>query len=210
MEVVGKAVRVESPEATVGRGKRCSYRRVHFGQVDQTAHKSRLGNKLLQIGRHSGSGGENHGIGDSGRSKRQPREGTVYNGELHPLPFEPLYLFRKYSGCGGTRYQSLARQKHPCGEQPPQGGALVGEVEYLGNAASLQIVTLGGHEIHAVIQRHLGLGGGIDTVGLLAVHTYGGNGCRNAHLMQSPQHIVEAHRFAGVLLKPHDGEASSV
>jgi hypothetical protein len=56
----------------------------------------------------------------------------------------------------------------------------VGEVKNLGDATPLEVVPLGCDKIHALVECHLGLGGGIDAVGLLAIDAYGGDGGRDA------------------------------
>ena len=82
-------------------------------------------------------------------------------------------LLCEYGGGGGAGYESFARREYAGGEEPSEGGALVGEVENLGDAATLEIMPLGGDEIHALVERHLGLGGGIDAVGLFAIDADG-------------------------------------
>ena len=163
---------------------------------------------MLEVGRDGSAGGENHGVGDGGGSEGEARESAVDDGELDALLLEVFNLLCEYGGGGGTRYEGFAGREYASGEEPSEGGALVGEVEDLGDAATLEIVSLGGDEIHALVESHLRLGGGIDAVGLLAVDTYGGDGGGDAEFVETAEDVVETDGLAGILFKTYDGEAA--
>ena len=163
---------------------------------------------MLEVGRDGSAGGENHGVGDGGGSKGKARESAVDDGELDTLLLEVFNLLCEYGGSGGARDESLAGREYASGEEPSEGGALVGEVEDLGDAATLEIVSLRGDEIHALVESHLRLGGGIDAVGLLAVDADGGDSGGDAELMETTEDVVETDGLAGILFKADDGETA--
>ena len=203
------AVGVDGPKAGSGLREGGADGGLHFGEVDKAADETSLGDKLLQVGRYGGSSGEYHGFGDGGRSEGEPREGAVDNGELYALLLEVFYLLCEYGGGGSAGYESFARREYAGGEEPSEGGALVGEVEDLGDAATLEVVPLGGDEIHALVESHLGFGGGIDAVCLFAIDADGGDGGGDSELVETAEDVVEADGLAGVLLKANDGEAAT-
>lgn len=205
---MSETVGVESPEA--GRGLRESVADggVNFGEVDKAADETGLGDELLEVGRDGCAGGENHGVGDGGGSKGEARESAVDDGELDTLLLEAAYLVGEDGGSGGAGYESLAGREYASGEESAEGGALVGEVEDLGDAATLEIVSLGGDEIHALVESHLRLGGSVDAVGLLAIDTYGGDGGGDTELVETTEDVVETDGLAGILFKADDGEAA--
>ena len=205
---MSEAVGVESPEAGRGLRKGGAYGRLYLGEVDKAADETSLGDELLKVGRDGGASGENHGVGDGGGSKGEARESAVDDGELDALLLEVVDLVGEYGGGGGARYESLAGREDASGEESAEGGALVGEVEDLGDAATLEIVSLGGDEIHALVESHLRLGGGIDAVGLLAIDTDRGDGGGDAEFVETAEDVVETDGLAGILFKTDDGEAA--
>ena len=118
-------------------------------------------------------------------------------------------LLCEYGGGGCAGYESFARREYASGEKPSECGALVGEVEDLGDAATLEVVPLGGDEIHALVESHLGLGGGIDAVGLFAIDADGCDCGGDSELVETAEDVVEADGLAGVFLKSYDGEAAT-
>lgn len=205
---MSEAVGVESPEAGSGLRKGGAYGWLYLGEVDKAADETSLGDELLEVGRDGGASGENHGVGDGGGSKGEARESAVDDGELDTLLLEAAYLVSEDGGSGGAGYESLAGREYAGGEEPSEGGALVGEVEDLGDAATLEIVSLGGDEIHALVESHLRLGGGIDAVGLLAIDADGGDGGGDAQLVETTEDVVETDGLAGILFKADDGETA--
>lgn len=205
---MSEAVGVESPEA--GRGLRESVADggVDLGEVDKTAYKTSLGDELLEVGRDGGAGGENHRVSDGGGCEGEARESAVDDGELNALLLEVFNLLCEYGGSGGARYESFAGREDASGEEPAEGGALVGEVEDLGDATALEIVALGGDKIHALVESHLRLGGGVDAVGLFAIDTDGGDGGGDAQLVETTEDVVETDGLAGILFKTDDGETA--
>ncbi len=163
---------------------------------------------MLEVGRDGSAGGENHGVGDGGGSKGKARESAVDDGELDTLLLEAAYLVGEDGGSGGAGYESLAGREYASGEESAEGGALVGEVEDLGDAATLEIVALGGDEIHALVHRHLGFGGSIDAVGLFAIDADGCDSGGDAQLVETTEDVVETDGLAGILFKADDGEAA--
>ena len=203
-----EAVGVESPEAGSGLRESVAYGWFHLGEVDKAADETGLGDELLEVGRDGGAGGENHRVGDGGGGEGKTRESAVDDGELYALLLEAAYLVGE-DGCGGgARYEGFAGREDAGGEEPSEGGALVGEVEDLGDATALEIVALGGDKIHALVESHLRLGGGVDAVGLFAIDTDGGDGGGDAQLVETTEDVVETDGLAGILFKADDGEAA--
>lgn len=163
---------------------------------------------MLEVGRDGSAGGENHGVGDGGGSKGKARESAVDDGELDTLLLEAAYLVGEDGGSGGAGYESLAGRDYAGGEEPSEGGSLIGEVEDLGDAATLEIVSLGGDKIHALVESHLRFGGSIYAVGLFAIDTDGGDGGGDAQLVETTEDVVETDGLAGILFKTDDGEAA--
>ncbi len=205
---MSEAVGVESPEAGRGLRESGAYGWFHLGEVDKAADETGFGDKLLEVGRDGSAGGENHGVGDGGGSKGEARESAVDDGELDALLLEVVDLVGEYGGSGGAGYESLAGREYASGEEPAEGGALVGEIEYLGDATTLEVVALGGDEIHALVESHLRLGGGIDAVGLFAIDADGGDGGGDAQLVETTEDVVETDGLAGILFKADDGETA--
>ncbi|MBR5939109.1 hypothetical protein IKZ77_00970 [Candidatus Saccharibacteria bacterium] len=69
VEVVCEAVGVDGPEAGGGLREGCADGGFHLGEVDKAADETSLGDKLLEVGRYGGAGGEYHGVGDGRRSE---------------------------------------------------------------------------------------------------------------------------------------------
>jgi len=205
---VSEAVGVESPEAGSGLRESVAYGWFHLGEVDKAADETSFGDKLLEVGRDGGAGGENHGVGDGGGSKGEARESAVDDGELDAQLLEVVDLVGEYGGGGGAGYESLAGRDYAGGEEPTEGGALVGEVEYLGDATALEVVTLRGDKIHAFVESHLRLGGGIDAVGLFAIDADGCDSGGDAEFVETAEDVVETDGLTGILFKADDGEAA--
>lgn len=163
---------------------------------------------MLEVGRDGSAGGENHGVGDGGGSKGEARESAVDDGELDALLLEVFNLLCEYGGSGGARYEGLAGREDAGGEEPSEGGALVGEVEDLGDAATLEIVALGGDKIHALVHRHLGFGGSIYAVGLFAIDADGCDRGGDTEFVETAEDVVETDGLTGILFKADDGEAA--
>lgn len=205
---MSEAVGVESPEAGSGLRKGGAYGWLHLGEVDKAADETSLGDELLEVGGDGGAGGENHGVGDGGGSKGKARESAVDDGELDALLLEVFNLLCEYGGGGGARYESLAGREYASGEESAEGGALVGEVEYLGDATTLKVVALRGDEIHALVESHLRFGGSIDAVGLFAIDADGCDSGGDAELVETTEDVVETDGLTGILFKTDDGEAA--
>lgn len=205
---MSETVGVESPEAGSGLRKGVADGGIHLGEVDKAADETSLGDELLEVGRDGGAGGENHGVGDGGGSEGEARESAVDDGELDALLLEVFNLLCEYGGSGGARYEGFAGRDYAGGKEPSEGGALVGEVEDLGDATALEIVALGGDEIHALVESHLRLGGGIDAVCLFAIDADGGDGGGDAQLVETTEDVVETDGLTGILFKADDGEAA--
>ena len=205
---MSEAVGVESPEARSGLRKGGAYGWLHLGEVDKAADETSLGDELLEVGRDGSAGGENHRVGDGGGGKGEARESAVDDGELDALLLEVFNLLCEYGGGGGTRYEGFAGREYASGEEPSEGGALVGEVEDLGDAATLEIVSLGGDEIHALVESHLRFGGSIDAVCLFAINADGCDGGGDAEFVETTEDVVETDGLAGILFKTYDGEAA--
>ena len=205
---MSEAVGVESPEAGSDLSEGGTDGGVNLGEVDKTADKTSLGDELLEVGGDGGAGGENHRVGDGGGSEGEARESAVDDGELYALLLETVYLVGEDGGGGSARDESLAGREDAGGEESAEGGALVGEVENLGDATALEVVALGGDKIHALVESNLRLGCGIDAVGLLAIDTDGGDGGGDTELMKTTEDVVETDGLAGIFLKADDGETA--
>lgn len=163
---------------------------------------------MLEVGRDGSAGGENHGVGDGGGSKGEARESAVDDGELDALLLEAAYLVGEDGGSGGARDESLAGREDAGGEEPSEGGALVGEVEDLGDATALEVVALRGDKIHALVESHLRFGGSIDAVGLFAIDADGCDGGGDTELVETAEDVVETDGLTSILFKADDGEAA--
>lgn len=117
-------------------------------------------------------------------------------------------LVGEYGGGGGAGYESLAGREYASGEESSEGGALVGEVEDLGDATALEIVALGGDKIHALVESHLRFGGGVDAVGLFAIDADGCDSGGDAEFVETTEDVVETDGLTGILFKADDGEAA--
>ena len=203
-------VAVQSPEPRSGTCQRGACRIRHLLQVNETVYETRLGDELLQIGRHCGTRGQYHGLRHRRRSQAKPRERPVDDGEADTLPMESVYLLAQHLGGRGTREDDLAPTEHFGGDQLSQRRATGVHIDNLRHQPPLQVVPLGGDEAHALIESNLGFRCGIDRVRLLAVDTYGGDSRADAEVVEPSQDVVQADRLAGILLQSHDGDAVMV
>lgn len=165
---------------------------------------------MLEIGRDSSTRGENHGFGDCGGGQAETREGTVDNGELHSVAAELGDLLTEDTRGGSPGKEYTAWTEHLGRDQLAKSGTPLVDGKDARDKPPLEVVFVGGDELHALVEGDFRFGGGIDRVDLLAVDTDGGDGSGDAQLVQTTQKIVKANGLSSVFFKAYDGQAPIV
>ena len=209
-QVVDIVVAVHYPKPAVDGGELVAERVGHLGEVDEPVYKAGAGDKLLEIRRDGCACGQNHGLGDRGRGQTESRQRPVDNGQLHAALPELGYLLPEDTGGGGPREEDTSGAEHLCCHQLAEGCAPLVDGKDARDKPTLQVVFVGGDELHALIEGDFGLGGSVDGVHLLAVDTDGGDSGGDSKLVQPAQKIVKTYGLASVFFQAYDGQAPIV